>query len=354
MVLVLAGPGGIVVDQIHAHVQDGLCGLGILRAFNGQELERADGLADLLAFGSHGELHEQLGLVQVLCALDDGGAADLVAGAVGGSQQLDVVIALFLIHKSRVQEANADGGLAGGDHRGGAGAGLDVGHNVGIDAGDQIQSRLLTVELEQDGSGHHAGAGRARVGHDDHALILGLGQVFPAGGRLNAGLLQGVHVADEADVAGVNAEPVGLADAEVLGLVGSMLAILIGVQQAFLCGRDVGIPGAAVPHVGLRILALLKDAGVAVVAGETDVAGLDAGLLLEGLDDRRAVFLITADVDHQLAAFAGAPVNFFRNRGHAAQSHNECQGQNQDFLHVTFSFSFFSFWRSYLSPPYLF
>ena len=354
MVLVLAGPGGIVVDQIHAHIQDGLCGLGILRTFNSQELQRADGLADLLAFGSHGELDEQLGLVQVLCTLDDGGAADLVAGAVGGSQQLDVVIALFLIHKSGVQEANADGGFAGGDHGGGAGAGLDVGHNVGIEGREHLKRLLLAVELEQDGSGHHAGAGCARVGHDDHALILGLGQVFPAGGCLNAGLLQGVHIADEADVAGVDAEPVGLADAEVLGLVGSMLAILIGVQQAFLCGRNVGIPGAAVPHVGLRILAFLKDAGVAVVAGQADVAGLDAGLLLEGLDHRRAVFLITADVDHQLAALAGAPVDFFCQCGHAAQRQNQGQCKNQNLLHFSFSLSDNSFWRPYLSPSNLF
>ena len=234
-----------------------------------------------------------------------------------------------------MQEANADGGLAGGDHGGGAGAGLDVGHNVGIDAGDQVQSLLLAVELEQDGSGHHAGAGCARVGHDDHALVLGLRQVCPAGGSLNAGLLQGVHVADEADVAGVDAEPVGLADAVVLRLVGSMLEALVLVEQAFVRGCDVGIPGAAVPYVGLRILALFHDAGVAIVTGKTDVAGLDAGLLFEGLHHCRAVFLVAAYVNHQLAAFAGAPVDFFCHCGHAAQRQNQSQYENQNLLHYS-------------------
>ena len=61
-----AGPVGIIVDQLGA--QQGLRGLGVLRALDGQELQRADlgTLADLLALGGQGELDEQLGLVQVL------------------------------------------------------------------------------------------------------------------------------------------------------------------------------------------------------------------------------------------------------------------------------------------------
>ena len=114
-----------------------------------------------------------------------------------------------------------------------------------------------------------------------------------------------------------------------------MLAIGELIQQAFVGSRDVGIPGAAVPDVALRILALLEDAVVAIVAAHADEAGLDAGLFLKSLGNRGHMGLVAAAVHHQLAALAGAPVDLLGHGGHAAYDQDQSQEHNQNLLHFS-------------------
>ncbi len=242
----------------------------------------------------------------MLGALEDGGGADLAGGAAGGDNQLDVVIAVVQnLGDAVMQEADADDTLAGAHVLGGAGAGLGVHLNVLVQVYQVLDALVVAVLLDHGVDDQLGGAGGVVVGQPDQALILGVQQVGPVLGGLQAHPVQLVLVDHKAQDAGVDAVPhiVGVL-VHVLGDVGGVDG-RVGLQQALGRYHVVGVGGAAEPDVGGGIAVLLLDLGLDLAGGQALEGGLDAVHLLKLLAGGGQVLLLAGAVDHQLALGLG-------------------------------------------------
>lgn len=121
---------------------------GLLGVVDDQELVGAVLGGQLDALRGQGVLNPQLGGVLVLGALEDGGGTNLAGGAGRGDLQADVVVAV--VHDlvdAVVQEAQADGALAGADVLGRAGAGLGVDGDVLVEVDEELDAVVVAVLL---------------------------------------------------------------------------------------------------------------------------------------------------------------------------------------------------------------
>ena len=287
-------------------------------------------------------------------AFEDGGSADLIGGAGGGNDQLDVAVAVVNdLGDAVMQEADADDALAGAHILGGAGAGLGVNLNVLVQFNQVLDAFVVTVLLDHGVDDQLGGAGGVVVGQPDQAFVLGLGQVGPVSGLLQTQALQLVNIDHEAQDALVDAVPVAVSITVCLAQqVGSVLS-LVGHQQAFSGADVVGIGGAAEPDVTGGIAGFFLDLGLDFAGGQTLILHFDAVQLLELLTGHCQVLFLAGTVDNQGAlslsilnqllhvaqlhgslSFAGLLVNFgslglnglLAAAGSQRQNHN--QGKN--------------------------
>ena len=126
----------------------------------------------------------------MLRTLEDGGSADLKAGAALGAHQRDVVVAVQNLGDAVMQEADTDGAFADADLFGGAGAGLGVLGNVLVQFHKVLHGFVMALHLHHGVDDQLGGAGGVGVGHPDQALVFGLEQVVPVLGLFQAQALQ--------------------------------------------------------------------------------------------------------------------------------------------------------------------
>ena len=242
----------------------------------------------------------------MLAALEDGGGADLAGGAGLGDLQADVLVAVVddLVN-AVVQEAEADGALAGADVLGRAGAGLGVDGDVLVEVDEELDALVVAVLLDGGVDDQLGRAGGVVVGRPDQALVLLVKKVLEVLRGVDALALKLVLVVHDAEQAGVDAVPVAVG-VHVLGLedVGSVVG-LVGLEQA-LGSRDVvGIGGAAEPDVAGRVAVLLLDLCLDLAGGEALVLDLDTVELLEVVAGGGEVVLLAGAVDDERALFLG-------------------------------------------------
>ena len=275
-------------------------------------------------------------------ALENGGGADLKAGALAGDDQGNVVIAVQNLLDAVMQEADADDAFADAHLLGGAGAGLGILGDVLVQFDEILHGLVMALHLHHGVDDELGGAGGVGVGHPDQALVLGLDQVVPALGGFQAQALQLLGVHHEAQDALVDAVPVAVRVAvHGAGQIGGVLGF-IGHEQTGLGALVVGVGGAAEPHVAGGIAGFLGDLGLHLARGQALVVGLDAVQLLKVLGGGGHIGLLAGAVHHQLALLLGGLDQFgvyFRGGGkaHAAKRHRQCEKKCKQFLHRTSS-----------------
>jgi hypothetical protein len=80
---------------------------------------------------------------------------------------------------------------------------------------------------------------------------------------------------------------------------------MIGVEQTFLRGLEVGIARAAPPYVGTRVRGLGLDLGIGLAGALADHGDLGAGRLLEGGGTHPALLLQDRAIEGELALRLG-------------------------------------------------
>ena len=204
-----------------------------------------------------------------------------------------------------MQEADADDALTGADVLGRAGAGLGVNLNVLVQIDQVLDAFVMAVLLDHGVDDQLGGAGGVIVGQPDQALILGLEQVLPILGSLQAAAGQLVVVDHEAQDALIDAVPAALCVAvHIAGQVRGVLG-LIGLQQALGSADIVRIGGAAEPHVGGGVAVFFLDLGLDLAGGQALEGGLDAKDLLEVGAGGGQILLLAGAVHHQLTLGLG-------------------------------------------------
>ncbi len=232
-------------------------------------------------------------------ALEDGGSADLVRGAILRNNKADVVVALQDLVDTIVQEADTDDTLAGADHLGRAGAGLGVLSDVLVKLLEVLHSLVVSLHLDHSVDDELRGTCGVRVGQHDQALVLRLGQIVPGLGRLDLQALQLLVVDHEAQDALVDAEPV---IARILvGLFQKMGSIdrVIFLQKTIGDCLVVRIGGAAEPDVSGGLSVLFLDLCVDFGSGKTLIDRLDSIKLFKVLAGSCQVFFLAGAVDRQ-------------------------------------------------------
>ncbi len=204
-----------------------------------------------------------------------------------------------------MQEAQANGALAGADVLGGARAGLGVDGDILVQVNEPLDAGVVAVLLDSGVDDQLGGAGGVVVGRPDEALVLLVHQIGEVLGGGQALALKLVLVVHDAQKAGVDAVPVAVG-VLVLGLgdVGGVGGV-VGLEQALAHSNVIRIGGAAKPDVGGGVAVLLLDLGLDLAGREALVLDVDAGELLEVVAGGGEVILLARAVDDEGALFLG-------------------------------------------------
>ncbi|KAF1020521.1 MAG: hypothetical protein GAK30_02453 [Paracidovorax wautersii] len=158
---------------------------------------------------------------------------------------------------------------------------LDVLRHVAVQRLEVLPALGVAVLLQQRGDLQIARARRDRVGHDDLALVLGIGQFLPTGGHRQVLGLEHFRVdAERGHVAG-GGKPLAVGGA-VAGV--EFVAALGGVgleQRAHARVEHVG-HGPAPDHVVARVAGLGQDARAQVASRQAQHLDVQVGQVLLG------------------------------------------------------------------------
>jgi len=163
----------------------------------------------------------------------------------------------------------------------------------------------MAVLLDHGVDDQLGGAGGVVVGQPDQALVFGLQQILPVGGRFQVHTSQLILVDHKAQDALVDAVPVAVG-VPVLAAqqVGSVLG-LVGFQQALSSDNVVGVGGAAEPGVSGRIAVFFLDLGLNLTGGQALILDLDAVQLFKVSAGSCQIVFLAGAVDDQLALGLG-------------------------------------------------